>query len=312
MQQEIIQLKTEIIKSRETESKLLKVIEEMKVNQIPKEPNLKDDVYIIGSSILREVRRDDIVNGTVKSISGGKIKDIKQEIESLTIKPRTIVTQIGGNDVDSAGSSVEDVVSEYVMTLTDTKAKYPDTKLVVAGLPPRHNSTETRTKVKDYNDEMNKWCKANSVEFIDNESMFEFKTGEVDTSSYIMTGATPAIHLTRSATIRMMENIQKVVPSMILSDKRNQTAPEKKTYASVASTRPRHITQNQRLMAPRSHHKHTQWTDKSQNQMQPQIYCWFCGVPGHKKDICRHQAPIRCHFCRELGHKMKYCSNKEQ
>ena len=175
MQKEIIQLKNEIIKSRETESKLLKVIEEMKVNQITKEPNLKDDVYIIGSSILREVRSDDIVNGTVKSISGGKIKDIKQEIESLTIKPRTIVTQIGGNDVDSAGSSVEDVVSEYVMTLTDTKAKYPDTKLVVAGLPPRHNSTQkTRTKVKDYNDEMNKWCKANSVEFIDNESIFEF------------------------------------------------------------------------------------------------------------------------------------------
>ena len=130
---------------------------------------------------------------------------------------------------------------------------------------------------------MNKWCKANSVEFIDNESMFEFKTGEVDTSSYIMTGATPAIHLTRSATIRMIENIQKVVPSMILSDKRNQTAIEKKTYASVASTRPRHITQNQRLMAPRSHHRHTQWSDGSQNQKQPQIYCWFCGVPGHKK-----------------------------
>ena len=47
-----------------------------------------------------------------------------------------------------------------------------------------------------------------------------------------MTGATPAIHLTRSATIRMIVNIQKVVPSMILSDKRNQTAPEKKTYLS--------------------------------------------------------------------------------
>ena len=90
----------------------------MKVNQIPKEPKNKDDVYIMGSSILREVRSDDIVNGTVKSISGGRIKDIKQEIEFLTIKPRTIVTQIGGNDVDSAGSSVEDVVSEYVMTLT--------------------------------------------------------------------------------------------------------------------------------------------------------------------------------------------------
>ena len=185
MQQEIIQLKNEIIKSRETKSKLLKVIEEMKVNQIPKEPNLKDDFYIIGSSILREVRSDDAVNGTVKNISGGKIKDIKQEIESLTIKPRTIVPQIGGNDVDSAGSSVEDVVSEYVMTLTDTKAKYPDTKLVVAGLPPRHNSTETRTKVKDYNDEMNKWCKANSVEFINNESMFEFKTGEVEPHSIL-------------------------------------------------------------------------------------------------------------------------------
>ena len=44
------------------------------------------------------------------------------------------------------------------------------------------------------------------------------KSGEVDCQSYVMTGKTPAVHITRKATIRMLENIKKSVPNLILSE----------------------------------------------------------------------------------------------
>ena len=65
------------------------------------------------------------------------------------------------------------------MVLAETKDKFPNVKLVVAGLPPRHHSDEIRTKTKDFNNSMMHWCQANDVYYVKNESLFEFRT-EVD------------------------------------------------------------------------------------------------------------------------------------
>ena len=115
---------------------------------------------------------------------------------------------MGGNDLDIDSNCVEEVVTEYSLALTEEKAKFPETKLVVAGLPPHPNTAEIRTKVKDYNEVMSKWCETNGMDYINNEEMFEFRSGDIDKSFYVMTGATPAVHLTRSATVRMLKNIQ--------------------------------------------------------------------------------------------------------
>ena len=72
-----------------------------------------DDYYIVGSSILREVRPDDISNGTVKCIKGGLISSVRKDVQDLEIVPKNIVTLIGGNDLDKEAASVETVSSEY-------------------------------------------------------------------------------------------------------------------------------------------------------------------------------------------------------
>ena len=71
--------------------------------------------------------------------------------------------------LDAENASVEDTVTEYTLALTEMKTKLRNTKLVIAGLPPRHNTTEIRTKVKDCNEEMKKWCDANEMTYINNE-----------------------------------------------------------------------------------------------------------------------------------------------
>ena len=65
------------------------------------------------------------------------------------------------------------------------------------------------------------------MDFINNVEMFEFRSGEVDSGSSIMNGPMPGIHLTRPATICMLENMKKV-SNMILSDQRHTA---KKSYA---------------------------------------------------------------------------------
>ena len=84
---------------------------------------------MVGSSILREVRPTDLLNGTVKAISGGKVQNIKEDIHNLKHQPKIIVTQVGSNDLDTHDGSVEDTISKYTIALTETKDKFPDSKL---------------------------------------------------------------------------------------------------------------------------------------------------------------------------------------
>ena len=163
---------------------------------------------------------------------------------------------MGGNDLDIDSNCVKEVVTEYSLALTEVKAKFPETKLVVAGLPSRHNTAEIRTKVKDYNEAMSKWCETNGMDYINNNEMFEFKSGDIDKSSYLMTCATPAVHLTRSATVRMMENIQK--------NSGNQGASRQTIcwHCGVQG--------------------HTKHVCKYERPLQ----CHSCGKHGHKKRYC--------------------------
>ena len=211
MQNKIASLKNEIEKSRKRENDLEEQIKNLKQKNIQAGgiPD-KNEIYLVGSSILREVPEDDILKGSVKSISGGKIADIKENMNSLEITPKVIISQCGGNDLDKENSSVEETVTNYTLALTEMKTKMPNTKLIISGLPPRHSNMEIRMKVKDYNEEMKQWCDTNDMTFINNEEMFEYKSGDVYTESYVMTGHTPAVHLTRKATVRMLENIKKL------------------------------------------------------------------------------------------------------
>ena len=96
--------------------------------------------------MLREVKLNDLKNGYVKSISGGKVKDIQADILNLEFTPKTIISLVGGNDIDSEREI--EVVAEYAVALTNMKEKFPITKVVVAGLLPRHPGMKFEPKPK--------------------------------------------------------------------------------------------------------------------------------------------------------------------
>ena len=181
------------------------------------------------------MRGERCTNGVVKAIRGGKISDVNKNIQEIKNKPRNIVTQIGGNDLDDDKVTVENVSSEYKLLLTETRNRFPESNIIISGLPPRFNNDTIRAKVKQFNEHMRKWSEQNQIRYVDNEAPFEFRNGDKDTDSYVMTGNMPAIQLKRNATMRLLENLQKSIPALILSDKIHQTEGPKQTYAKVVT-----------------------------------------------------------------------------
>ena len=77
--------KSELLQSKNREEELLKrlsLLEKPSVNETVKPAVSRDDFYLIGSSLLREVEESDILNGKSKCIRGGLIDDVKQDIKT--------------------------------------------------------------------------------------------------------------------------------------------------------------------------------------------------------------------------------------
>ena len=40
------------------------------------------------------------------------------------------------------------------------------------------------------------------------------------------------------------------------------------------------------------------------------VICFYCGVPGHTKSVCRFGAKVTCRGGGQKGHKQKYCKTE--
>lgn len=291
------------------------------------EVSSKHSFYLIGSSILREIKPGDISNGTVKCIPGGHIKDVKECVRNLKVKPKTIVTQIGGNDLSNENTDVEQVSTDYTTLLTEIKTKFPAASIAVSGLPPRFPNHEIRTKVKEFNETTKTWCSQNGVKFIDNEIPFELRSGEIDSSAYILTGATPRIHLNRRGTVRMLENLGRHLPDLVLSEglheasertpKRQPQRSGASSYAEAAQRRPGATQGNQTVTRRRGQagphqesHTGPAWHRQADDgfiQVGRERGCYNCSETNHTIQQCRAPQGLTCWRCGFKGHKEKFC-----
>ena len=280
MEESLQRCENELKQSSEREKKLLQRIQAMEKENINKTDKTdisadKDDFHILGTSLLREVYTDDILNGTVNSISGGLVKDIRDVIQKLENTPKNLIIQVGGNDLTKEESNVESVSSEYAVLLAEVKAKFPNVKIIVSGLPPRFTNEEIRFRVKEFNEAIKKWASENSIQYIDNEIPFELKSGDIDTSVYIMSGDFPGIHLNRRGTLRWLDNIRR-----------------RKSFAEAVK--------NGKGRTPRETQRQTSMKKKNRG-------CYNCAEKNHTVAECRFSEKIRCHNCQKLGHKAVFC-----
>lgn len=188
LKSELSKCQVELKKSRENEALLLQKIKtiEKGFTSPSDEKSNSDGVYLVGCSILHEVKQNDILNEHVKCIRGGNVNDVRDNLKSLDSKPRTVISYIGGNDLMCEDATVEHVSEEYTILLTEVKNKFPEADVVVAGLVPRTEKEEVRTRLKDFNSTTKGWCSANGIKFIDTDECFELKSGHTDVSCYVI------------------------------------------------------------------------------------------------------------------------------
>ena len=114
---DLLDCKNKLAESNTREKCLLEkltAVEKLVATDVPRSTdNSKYGFYIVGSSLLGEVKDANVTNGVVKAIRGGKVSDMKKNIQEIKNNPRNIVTQIGGNDLDDDKVTVENVSSEY-------------------------------------------------------------------------------------------------------------------------------------------------------------------------------------------------------
>ena len=302
IKQDLVICKEELKASTEREFNLLKQISKLQAqNTNPDQGEMgnnaqsKQDFYIVGSSVLREATDGDFTNASVKSISGTRLKDIREDIKALEFEPKTIIPCIGGNDLDNVDQSLEDIKSEYALLLAEIQEKFPETKMIIAGLVPRFKNDIIRSKVK-------KWSVENQIKFIDNESSFELRSGDVDTSVFVMSGRTPCVHLTRDGTVRLQENIQKHVLDLCLSDLNRPNQTKARSYADILKSKSQSPLQQSwkpRYGARNEHTEHTSWT--------PRRGCFNCSERNHVQSQCKFSQKIQCHKCHKMGHKKTFC-----
>lgn len=299
LEQQLSECKQELQASAKRETILIARIDALEGKQKTEPKPVKSstsDFFIVGSSLLRAVRPSDLKNGEVLSIPGGTTKEIGEKIKSITHKPKSVIVQVGGNDICKEGATVESVSTDYVALLTQIKDKLPETSVVISGLPPRFPDESVRTQVKDLNETMNKWANENQIQFVDNEAPFELKSGAVDSSAYVMSGATPCVHLNRRGTIRWLENLAKYVPALLLSETLSEGHP---SYAeAVAKDRANDRGQRREGHTTRGSAGTTAARQRG---------CYNCGERNHTASVCRLGRRIRCHFCSRVGHKWQRC-----
>ena len=82
---ELKKCQNDLLLSRNNEEKLLKQVSSMKecFHKCKCARKSSEDIYLIGSSLLREIRDDNIENGQVTCLRGGCIKDAKEKIENF-------------------------------------------------------------------------------------------------------------------------------------------------------------------------------------------------------------------------------------
>ena len=156
---------------------------------------------VIGSSIVRDVDPDKLVNTDVISISGGTIPMIHDTVNGLTNTYDRIILMVGGNDCDShnnASRPVSDILEDYRLLIQDTKSK---THAVhVGSVCPCLKGQSVTDRIDFLNAGLQVMCNEEECTFIiNNDESFKLSNGAAN-DGYLLSDK---VHLSYCGTNRL-------------------------------------------------------------------------------------------------------------
>ena len=177
-----------------------------KVHSLVKKNNMSNiqKSLLIGSSIIREVSEDKLVNTDVVCKRGGTISDICKEVEKISKGHYNhIAMVVGGNDCSSQPSrSPTDTVEGYSKLIDAAKAKAET--VTDSSICPRLTSDELQQNIDAVNAGLIAMCGEKQVLYADSTPCFRLGDGSIN-DGYLMEDG---VHITKQATNKLIQCLQ--------------------------------------------------------------------------------------------------------
>ena len=162
-QHQLDKIMTENAEWRRVVAEMTQSIGKLSWNSFRQSPNSKS--ILIGSSLIKDIDSDKLIDTSVVCKPGGKIKDIHNVITndvSNEDRYKTMTIVVGGNDCDTTPpTSAADIVEDYAKMIDDAKSKAQD--IVVSSVCPRMISPDVTEKIAAVSAGLQVTCDAKGV-----------------------------------------------------------------------------------------------------------------------------------------------------
>ena len=246
---------------------------------------------VIGSSIIRDVDQEKLLDTDVKCKRGGCISDVKSVVEQLTPGYESVTLLVGGNDCEAKPIKSADAILKSYSELIDV-AKEKCQTVKVSSICPRLNSKDVQDRIDAVNAGLVTACNERTdVKFMNLSPLFHLADGTINDGYILKDG----IHITRNAMNKIATKLE-----LHIKDQKAGVCDQKKIQNQNNVQK---ITRNPQPAGHRTHVSSPSTSSPSDRES----WCYNCGEPNHVKDRCHHSQPLKCHLCHRQGHKSKFC-----
>ena len=274
-----------------------------KIFELTKKRKIVQQKFLLmGSSIIREVSKDKLIETDVICKRGGKIADICDEVEKIPSHYGHIALVIGGNDCESKPQkNPTEIVEDYSKLIDRVKAKADS--VTVSSICPRQVSNDVQQTIDAVNAGLIATCSEKEVTYADSTPCFKLSDGTINDGYLTPDG----VHITKKATNKVIKCLNLPIKDVTVGACKDFGTQIKK------QTDQRYKIQNQENH--QAEDETGKWTtvhryqrNRRSEQADKDTRCHFCAETGHTKKTCRHGKEVRCHSCDLYGHKAKFCS----
>jgi hypothetical protein len=276
---------------------------------------------VLSDSTLSAVDTDKLQNTRLVCVPDAKAETLTEELQKPEHKDKSydrIVLVVGSNDISECKDNEEsaNVVPKFA-SLID-KAKTKATQVSISSVCPRLDRPEIKERIDAFNANLQVLCTDNECDFTDNTPSFTLGTGDIN-DGYLAMGKGPHLskagvnNLVRNLKLRTKQDItdftrshhqRNAVQKNAVHQQKN-SVPQKRSSQQERSSQYQRSSRNQSPRKCSSGEQVTSHDDVVFNRNA----CYFCNIPGHRADDCRHKGPVTCHACGEQGHKRKHHSS---
>ena len=214
---------------------------------------------VIGSSLIREIDENKLLNTKCVCLPGACINDIKVAISKFPTsqKLHRLAIVVGGNDCDKrtdANLDVAQILQEYENLIK--AAKEVSASVAISSVCPRNRGDEVTQRITTLNAGLKVRCEELSVDFIDNDPLFHLQDGSRNDGFLLA----DSIHLTHAATNKLVSNLQLVLrhgETRALTDRRHRKGNHQEEASLTDNSRrrwhpPQTTNQNKNPHAPQA------------------------------------------------------------